>query len=267
MGFTRSDKKASFFKAINNPLACFLAAFRFLTILPLAWKTDRDGDYFQGSLYYFTLIGALIGLFGGGLCWLLGQIFPPMVVSVLAIIFLGAVSGFLHLDGLADTSDGFFSSRPKERILEIMRDSRTGAMGVVAIVLIVLLKFSALSSLNEELLWKAVLLMPIGGRAAIVFSMAILPYARQERGLGAIFYSDNCFPAALWAIVVLALCTSLIGIQLVLPICGTVIITVLLFSLWCKRVIGGATGDTLGALCEITEMSICLAMTCLYFIT
>ena len=56
------------------------------------------------------------------------------MTSVLAVILLIAASGGLHLDGLADTADGFFSSRPRERILEIMRDNRTGPMEVAAIV-------------------------------------------------------------------------------------------------------------------------------------
>ncbi len=253
-------------EAIYHPLACFLAALRFLTILPVSWKADQDGDYFQGSLYYFAPIGALSGLATGTAYLVLAPFFPASVLAGFVIVLLGLFSGFLHLDGLADTSDGFFSSRPRERILEIMRDSHIGAMGVVVILLVMMLKFAALSSLRPEAMWTTIFLMPIGGRAAIVFSMALLPYARKESGLGAMFYSENCVPAALWAILFLLLCASLLELKTALLVGGAVITMVLLFSLWCKKVIGGATGDTLGALCEITEMSIGVAMTCLYSI-
>ncbi len=251
-------------EAIRSPLSCFLTALRFLTIFPITWKAEKDGAFFQGSLYYFAPIGLIIGLATAGIIFAVSSLFPPLVMAGLVIVLLGVFSGFLHLDGLADTSDGFFSSRPREKILVIMRDSRIGAMGVVAILLVILLKFSALASLNPSTMLATIILMPIGGRAAIVFSMAILPYARKEQGLGAIFYSDDCVPAALWALGVLAFCTFFIEIKAVLLISGVVISVVLLFSFWCKKMIGGATGDTLGALCEITEMSICVAMTCLY---
>ncbi len=251
-------------QALQHPLASFFAAFRFLTILPISWKGEQDGEYFQGSLYYFAPIGGLIGLVAGAVYLLLASLFPTAVHAAFMVMLLGLFSGFLHFDGLADTCDGFFSSRPRERILEIMRDSRIGAMGVIAIVGVMMLKFSALSSLEPGGFLASLCLMPIAGRAAIVLSMALLPYARKEKGLGAIFYSDNCLPAAVWALLFLFLCSCLLGLQTALLVGGVTLATVLIFSIWCKRVIGGATGDTLGAVCEITEMSVAVSMTCMY---
>jgi adenosylcobinamide-GDP ribazoletransferase len=231
-----------------------------LTIIPVRWRADRDGEYFAQSLPYFPLLGGLIGISVGTLSLFLRSFFPGTVVTVLVLILLAVVSGCLHLDGLADTADGFFSSRPKDRILEIMRDSRTGAMGVIVIVLVLLLKFAALSSLPETVFFKTVCLMPIAGRCAIIFSMAILPYAREEGGLGSLFYSESCRKSAVWSFVFLVALAPFIGIWTLFLICLIIITVVLLFSVWCNRKIGGATGDTLGAVCEITETAVAVGM-------
>ena len=121
-----------------HPLASFLAALRFLTIVPLAWRCEQDGRFFTASLAWFPVIGLLIGLAAAVLISFLIPFFPPPVLAMAAIVLMAGVSGCLHLDGLADSGDGLLSARPQERILEIMRDSHTGAMGVIAIVVVLL---------------------------------------------------------------------------------------------------------------------------------
>jgi adenosylcobinamide-GDP ribazoletransferase len=254
------DRIKALLPTCRQEVSCFLAAFRFLTIIPVRWRAEKDGEYFPRSLPYFPLLGGLIGISVGTLSLLLRSFLPGSVVTVVVLILLAVVSGCLHLDGLADTADGFLSSRPKERILEIMRDSRTGAMGVIIIVLVLLLKFAALSSLPEAVFFKTVCLMPIAGRCAIIFSMAILPYARQEGGLGNLFYSEGCRKSAIWSLVFLLALVPFIGIWTLFLVCLILCTVVLLFSAWCNRKIGGATGDTLGAVCEITEMAVAVGM-------
>ena len=112
----------------------FLAAIQFLTILPLPRGLCPDERALGGSLPFFPVVGLGIGAAVALIDRGLGSLFPVGVTSVLAVILLIAASGGLHLDGLADTADGFFSSRPRERIFEIMRDNRTGPMEVAAIV-------------------------------------------------------------------------------------------------------------------------------------
>ena len=246
---------------LRFPLASFLAALRFLTIAPLAWRCEQDGRFFTASLPWFPVIGLLIGLAGAALISGLIAFFPTPVVAVAAIVLLAGISGCLHLDGLADSSDGLLSARPRERILEIMRDSHTGAMGVIALVLVLLGKFAALSSLGGPTLILTLIVMPLAGRCAIVLSMACLPYAREGEGLGRLFYSPSSRWAALWALALLVAVLAWGGWCLVLPVLVAVALTVFLFSFWCRSKIGGATGDTLGAVCELTEMMVAVAMT------
>ena len=169
------------------------------------------------------------------------------------------------MDGLSDTADGLLSARPRERALEIMRDSHVGAMGVIAIVCVLMLKFAAVASLPAAELWRTALLMPVAGRAALVVTIALLPYARPEGGLAAPFYRRRSMLAAVWAEVIL-----LLTAWLVLDMAGLVaacasLAAVLIFSVYTWRRIGGATGDTLGAACEIAELVPAVAMAAWYF--
>ena len=228
-----------------------LAAIRFLTIVPVpgVWGTAEED--LARSVPWFPAIGLLLGGAAAGLAWALSAA-PPMLAAAVLVIVLLSFSGCLHLDGLADTADGFLSARPRERILEIMKDSRIGAMGVIAIVCLLLVKFASLASLPAGTLWPAVLLMPLAGRSAIVVHMALLPYARPS-GLGAIFYQRQPRWAAVWAMAVLAAVGFVILGWRGLAVAGACLAVTVAFSVYAFRKIGGATGDTFGAVCEIVE--------------
>lgn len=244
-------------------LGRFVAAFRFLTIIPLPGQLGTAEDELAGATPFFPLIGLLIGLLAVPVMWFMQMVFPPVVVAVLATTLLLVMSGGLHLDGLADTADGFFSSRPREEMLVIMRDSASGAMGVIALIMVLLLKITCLSSLSGQLL-KVIVLMPVAGRFAIVLMMALLPYARSQGGLASLFYSRRSRIVACLAFVFfLVVCWGVAaGTGLVVAI--VVVLLVLLFSLYCQKKIGGATGDTLGAVCELAETGVTLVFTAVY---
>ena len=157
------------------------------------------------------------------------------------------------MDGLSDSADGMLSSRPRERILEIMKDSHVGAMGVIAIVCVLMIKFASLASAPAANLWAAAALMPLAGRCAIVFHMALLPYAR-EQGLGKIFCRGRAVVPAIWAMGVLAVAAwALFAWQglVIAAICAGV--SAILAAHFYRK-IGGCTGDTFGAVCELVEL-------------
>lgn len=242
--------------ALAHPLASFLAALRFLTMVPFPWGGAHDDRFFKGSLLYFPVIGFLIGGMVLLVVSLVLDFLPSSLSALLGMALLAGFSGGLHLDGLADSCDGLLSYRPRERALEIMRDSHIGAMGVLALVFVLLGKYAALATLSRESLLQALVFMPLAGRTAIVLSMAILPYARPGVGLGRLFYSkESRLIAGLGVLSCLAL--ALLG-----PFASPWIIaaalgaTVLPFSLWCYLKLGGATGDTLGAVSELTELAV-----------
>ena len=233
----------------------FLAAFRFLTIVPYLWNAENDGKYFRKAIYYFPIVGLVIGFSLAFLLGVLTLFTPQIIVVAITLPLLGIVSGFLHLDGLADSFDGLFSSQSKERSLEIMRDSNVGAMGVCGLLFVMLIKFAALTAIPQKYFLTTVLIIPVAGRCSTVVAMALQKYARAEGGLGQLFYSDSCKKAAMFSLLLLMVtgCVFL-SVKYTLILTVAMVAMVTCFGWFCKKKIGGATGDTLGATCELTEM-------------
>jgi adenosylcobinamide-GDP ribazoletransferase len=237
----------------------FLAALRFLTVIPIAKGAELDGEYFKQSLLYFPIIGFLIGALCSLLTLVSQVIFPQPVVACLIIAFLAFISGCLHLDGLSDSGDGLLSSRPRDRSMEIMKDSRVGAMGVIVTIIVLMAKYSALISIHPSLLPVAVLFIPLSGRVMILCTMALLPYARSEGGLGTLFYSTSVRRYAIIGVIFLLFCMTFLPVHRLIIITLLLVVSFSSFNLWCKSKIGGATGDTLGANCELAEMVTAIA--------
>jgi adenosylcobinamide-GDP ribazoletransferase len=229
------------------------AGLAFLTILPVPQRWCGESRDLERSLAWFPLIGLLIGALIAGLDAGVTALLPAWPASVLTVIAMAAISGALHLDGLSDTADGFLSSRPRERILEIMRDSRVGPMGVLAIVGILLLKVAAVASLAPPLRFGTLLLLPLAGRTAPVLLMSTLGYVR-ESGLVTAFQRKRSFGAPLLALVSLAAAGFLAAGAAGLAAAAATVGVTALFALWCRAMIGGYTGDTLGAACELAEV-------------
>ncbi len=263
-GPKRSPEDNGFSTFLSHPLSSFLAAFRFLTLVPVSWKSSDDGRFFAASVICFPCIGLLIGLVTSALLFPLTELLPFQVLAVVAMVLQAGISGFLHLDGLADSGDGLLSSRPRSRALEIMRDSHTGAMGMISVVFVLLGKYAALSALDGTYFFMAVFFMPLAGRTAIVLSMAVLPYARSGRGLGRLFYSEDCRKTAVAAFLFCTLITGIISFSYTLHIISAILLTVAGFSLWCLKKLGGATGDTLGAVCELTELTTAVSIVLIF---
>lgn len=242
-------------------ISAFCTALRFLTIIPVTWRSANDGDHFGRSLVFFPFIGVLIGLGGYALVTLASLVFPLSVVSFLLVFYLGGISGFLHMDGVSDSGDGLLSYRSRERALEIMKDSRVGAMGVIVVVLLLLGKYAVFTTFQSGQLAVVGLLAPIGGRLAILYSMELFPYARKEGGLGGMFYSSYNRLGTVFGSVLLFFFTFynsglLTGIAIVFFVFAFAAV----FGWFSKIKLGGVTGDILGATCELTEFMVSLLL-------
>lgn len=231
-----------------------LAAFRFLTVLPLPGNRGRQPGDLAAALPYFPLVGLSIGLILAAAARLFVPICPPALLAVLLTAIMAALSGALHLDGLADTADGFASARDRERVLVIMRDSRIGAMGVTALLGVLALKAAALDSMPLSRLAAALVLAPVVGRAAILVHLAVLPYVRAT-GLAAAFLAGPRRPAAVLGLILAGLLGVGAGTGALAGL-GLALAVMLLFGMLCRRRIGGITGDTLGAACELAETAV-----------
>ena len=246
--------------AARHPLHSFSVALRFLTIFPFFSSTGDDTDYFGAARYYFTLVGLAVGCFAAVCALVLDSVASPLVSAVVLAIVLSSVSGFLHMDGLADTADGFLSSRNRERCLEIMKDSRIGVMGAIILCAVLLLKSAAIFSLAEQDLIGGLICAAVAGRTSMVVAMYFLNYARPEGGLGLLFNTvAKAYGAPLISMLLLLLVVIFLLPGKLLVITCAFLLIFMLFSRWCRSKIGGFTGDTLGCLCELMETGILLA--------
>ena len=238
----------------------FFAALQFLTIVPLPQGWSGDHRALSKSITFFPIIGLMIGISAAAVFIGLNTALPQLPASVIAVIYLMGISGGLHMDGLADTADGFFSARPRDKILDIMRDSHTGAMGVMAIVSVLVLKVSLFASIPSPLCVPTIILMPVAGRCALTIVMTLLPYARKEGGLASLFQASRSWHQIPWVFFVLV-ATSWIAMQWSGLVAAVFSLFVILgFAGYSRQKIGGFTGDTLGAACELAEMAPAIAV-------
>lgn len=241
-------------------LTSFHFAISFLTTLPLPFKKSLSAREIAASLSWFPVVGLLLGLIISLVFFLLVSLLPRQINSVIILIVLVLLTGGFHLDGLADTADGFLSARSHpEDILTIMKDSSIGTMGALGLILVLLLKYTAITQLPDRNVIPCLLLLPVCGRFSIVILAYLASYARKEGGLGEAITqqvsSREIIYASAFTIIVTLLLTGLKGF-LVLPI--------LIFYTWglklyATRRIGGITGDLLGFCCESSEA---LALLC-----
>lgn len=227
-------------------------ALRFLTIIPVPGRPAPSNERFARSVALFPLAGALIGALLAGLGMASGIVWSAEVRPVLLVVAWGIVTAGLHLDGTSDTFDAVMSWRPRERKLEIMRDSRVGAMGVLALIAVLALKATWLHAAGEGWL-RAVWLAPVLGRWAMTYGLCWFPSARAD-GLGhsvqpQVRRGDFVVATA----TALALALALAGTHGLIA-CALVWLGAHLLAMWWTRDLGGLTGDTYGALCELAEV-------------
>ncbi|MBC8014670.1 MAG: adenosylcobinamide-GDP ribazoletransferase [Sporomusaceae bacterium] len=237
----------------------FITGLQFLTRIHVAKQIEWSPENFGRSVKFFPFIGAILGI----LLVMMNQLFteylpfmgiymPPHVLVSLLITVNIILTGGLHCDGFMDTMDGVFSGRSKERMLEIMKDSRVGANGVMAFVLLIILKWSLIMDISPLSLPTALLIMPILGRLAIVIGVTVFPYARPD-GIGKAFaqYAGQYTVYIGMALTLLMMIP--VGKQAILSLVIVSLCT-LLFGRYITKRLGGLTGDIYGAMCELAEI-------------
>ena len=234
--------------------------FRFLTIIPV--KTDlcvTEEDYGKG-LIYAPVIGFIIGVLSAAVFCLFKYVLaidsPPVLAAVTVTSYI-VLTGGLHLDGLGDTFDGLFSGKSKERALEIMRDSRVGTYAVLALFSVLILNYSLFVFIFSSMgFWEMValtVLFPVAGRMGSLVSSGCLTYIRSGPGLGKSFI-DHCS----YREILLGLPGYLICFFGLLRVPGLIISVIPVLSAFALsflfgKKLGGATGDILGAVCELNQ--------------
>ncbi len=227
----------------------FLSAIGFLTVLPVpASARTFDGK----QVIYFPLVGLLIGGMLWTVDWFLACFAYTEIRVIGDVLFLAIITGALHLDGLADSADGLFSHRSREQILEIMKDSRIGVMGVLALIFCLLFKMGGIAEIkgSTSSLW--LIIIPALSRTAQVLGLTLIEHVNPQSALATNFYQKKNWSALLFCPVPLALIFYLdFEMGAIALIAFSILISGLFY--FYKKMIGGITGDTLGATTEIVE--------------
>jgi adenosylcobinamide-GDP ribazoletransferase len=230
-----------------------VAAFAFLTRLPV-WSGPLLDEDLGRSVTFFPLVGLVLGLVLTGLASLLAGAVAPPLEAVVLVSMLAVMTGGLHLDGVADVFDALGGGRgDRQRMLDIMRDSRIGAHGGAALVLLLLAKVFALAQVLEHHDLVCVLAFPAVARWAVAPTIVLHPYARTE-GTGRAFSGQATWRQVVGATVLVGLAVAALGARLILPAAGALVASSL-FALWLRARLGGLTGDVYGAAIEIAEVT------------
>lgn len=235
-------------------LESIVVAFQFLTRLYLPINVEWDTGNLRRSLMWFGLVGAFIGVILAGAMTLFNRLdLIPAVSAIIILLIWIFITGGMHIDGISDMADGFFSMRDKEKTLEIMKDSHVGAFGVITIVFLLLIKFEMLKEfiIIEKNVW-LLILPPTIARIAAGLVLSFYETTKKS-GLGYTFHSSD--PRIFWAIgfVVTLIISSILNIKSLIFI-GIAILASNLMALWAKKKIGGLNGDIYGAIVETVEV-------------
>lgn len=242
-----------------------LNAIRFLTVLPTQQSDCASApDWLARAIRYFPLVGAGIGLVSAVVFVVACNIWSPLIASALAVTTSIALTSALHEDGLADTIDAFGGGWTVEKRLTIMKDSRIGTYGALALGLGCALRIAALATLPIWAGAAALIAVHAGARAMPAFVMNRLAYAGDT---AAMKVSYAAVPVRREEIAVLLMTAALAAIPLVLVSFKSVMLGLLLGAVfgamlarWAKRLIGGYTGDVLGAIEQSFEIGFLLGV-------
>ncbi|MDH5182201.1 MAG: adenosylcobinamide-GDP ribazoletransferase [Gammaproteobacteria bacterium] len=244
----------------------WLIALQFLTRLPLPKHILRDNDYtpqrLGGSVLWYPIVGLLIGVLLASIPWCVQHVMDKQLPLLQAGLVLSAwvlITGALHLDGLADSADAWVGGYgDRQKTLAIMLDPYTGPVGVSVLVTVLIIRFAALSTVvTQPLLW--LVLVPFLARAAIIALFLTTPYVRKQ-GIAA-EHATHLPRMVAWGMLLFSVgvCYVVFNNHTLWLILVTAVMFVLLRRLMLQR-LGGMTGDTAGAMIELTETALLVTL-------
>lgn len=238
-------------------LQLLVCAVQFLTRLPTPALADFEPEWISRSAPYFPLVGQFVGLISAAAWLAVSHIWPGWPAALLAIGASVLITGGFHEDGLADTADGLGGGQTRERRLEIMKDSRLGGYGALALILGLGLRAALLAGMTRGQGALALIAAHGGARAAAVAVMAALPYggdpaaAKVKPSPAGVRWPEAGLALALgvWPFALMDVRRALIAL-------GLAAATTLAMALLSRRLIGGVTGDVLGAVEQLAEVAL-----------
>jgi adenosylcobinamide-GDP ribazoletransferase len=251
-----------------------LINLQFFTIIPIKRELPMDKEYLRKAVQTFPLLGLLQGIFYTCLLYAVINWTPFSHLAAAFLLWLATIAftGGIHLDGWIDASDAFFSYQDREKRLEIMKDSRTGAFGVISIIVLLCCRFFFIydSGINLHLdTFVLIGLLPFFSKSVMGVVLLTVQPAKNE-GLGHLFQKAATVKA-LWIYPLYMIVFFLVAAFAVKSFLSIGIFTLAAFIcyLLCRRNalkwFGGMTGDVLGAAVEGTECILWMTLWLLHY--
>ncbi|MFH1379525.1 MAG: adenosylcobinamide-GDP ribazoletransferase [bacterium] len=239
----------------------FFEAVQFLTVCSITNTKKYNIKNIKTGLIFFPVVGLLLGLILAGINQLLRFYVDQRLFTAAIVVFaLVILTRGIHLDGLADTFDGIIGGWDTKSRLNIMRDPHIGVWGILSLLGVILFKIIALSTLPETQLNISIILSCIISRFVLIFVMKTFPYARTK-GKAKVFY-DGIKPRVFYTTLIISLALSfLIGSFKGIMLLASSMIFAYIAGKYISKKIGGVTGDTLGAISELTEVLVLMMIT------
>lgn len=225
-----------------------ILSLQFFTGIPINIPIEFTKENLKYSVFFMPLVGIIIGGLSGLLYYLLAP-YNLMIASFAALLATIILTGGLHLDGLSDTFDGFFSNRDKEETLEIMKDSRIGAFGVLSIVLIVLFKFVMILNITDL---PIVLALSFANSRLVVSWIISTKKTARLKGLGQIFSESKPKKLVILSGIIYCVILGFLNIKFLIPLFINFVLAQYISYISYKK-IDGLTGDVYGSIIEIGE--------------
>jgi adenosylcobinamide-GDP ribazoletransferase len=279
-------------RGISNRIA-FLTAVQFLTRIPVSPILSREGfDHrlaLKRSVCFFPLVGLLIGCFTSFVFSSVSILWSTAIAACIAIAAESWLTGAFHEDAFADATDALGGGWTKERVLEILKDSRHGTFGVLALVLGIGLRVLLLAEIGPEVGLYAIPISAMTGRWAILWMMVLLPPIQDRHTMVRDVGSQTTWAVFLWSGTVaiaawFLFAATYLGVRqmlftgattvetsmelmqnwlfdslwLSIPIAIASLVVSSLFGRYVMRRVGGVTGDFLGANCFLVQLVVLL---------
>ncbi len=248
---------------MRNEAAIFLLSLQFLTRIPVPASNLYSAERLNASARYYPLIGFIVGALCAGLFWALSLSLPPYLALALSMAASLLITGAFHEDGLADTFDGIGGGHDRDQALTIMKDSRLGTYGTAALCMALFIKFASLVSLSSAWIVGALIVGHGLSRLSSVLVIATSTYARLDGKAKPV--ADGISPISLTVAAVISL-VGLIASLVVFPLaalglaCAGLVIGHVAMRILIGRKLGGYTGDTLGAVQQVSEIGFYLGL-------
>ncbi len=239
----------------------FRTSLMFYTRIPVGNIKGYQDTMLSQATRYFPVIGLLVGALSAGMFWLFMQVLPVNVALLLSMAFSVYLTGAFHEDGFADFCDGFGGGYTREKVLTIMKDSRIGTYGSVGLLFMLSTKYFSLTALEPETIILTLIAGHTISRVVPVVLLYTSHYVREDLASKAkpIGMRDS-IGGFIFAILVGITPLLWLPIEVAIVSISVIAIVFLIFRRYIHKKIGGYTGDVLGALQQLSEVTFYLVV-------